>query len=289
MNVVHNCNLAPYNAYRIAARCNEAYFPETPAQVHSLMEGPLRHRNYILLGSGHNVILARNHYETPFVIFHGNMNRVQHQGTMLQAGAGAFTQEVCEYACMHALSGFEMFYDIPSSIGGAVFMNAEAYQEDIAGILHEATFWNPGTHRVETRPRDQLAFSYRQSLFQENTAWLILEAAFDLQAAPRHRIREKMESIKAKRWASQPREYPNAGSVFKRPQGRYVGPMLDALNLKGYQLGGFRVSPKHSGFIEKTGPGTGAELLALITDIRQKVQAAFQVDLALEQRVINAP
>jgi UDP-N-acetylmuramate dehydrogenase len=190
-------------------------------------------------------------------------------------------------ALAHNLSGLEVLYDIPSSIGGSIVMNAGAYDEDISHIIKDVTFWDQSDQNIRTLPKEALHLSYRNSIFQQDKRKLILQANLVLRESNKNDIKYKMDTIKARRWEKQPREYPNAGSVFKRPQGRYVGPMLDALQLKGYSYNGFRVSPKHSGFIEKVGCGNGADLLHLITDIQAKVSEAFDVKLELEQRIIR--
>ncbi len=287
MKILHNCDLTAYNSYRILARCQTAYFPETPADVCELLCNQPSVPRHVIIGSGHNVILAREQYATPFIIFNGNLSHIQVGGETMTIGAGAFTKEVCETALAHALSGFEMFYDIPSSIGGAIVMNAGAKGEDIAGILETATYLETTTGQTATIPNQQANFRYRNSLFQDDPTKIILSATFRLRKGDPSRIRKKMEENKAARWARQPREYPNAGSVFKRPPGRFVGPMLDELGLKGHAHGGFRVSPKHSGFIENIGPGTGANLIALITDIQGRVRDRFEVELEIEQRIID--
>ena len=352
MKTVHNCDLTQFNSYRISSRCRIAYFPESANDVADIFAQHPSGAPPVIIGSGHNIILARAYYETPFIIFHGNLNQIQISGETMTIGAGAFTQAVCEKALAHALSGFEMFYDIPSSIGGAVVMNAGAKDEDIAGILETVTYLDlPVPHlspaspspfyplhgdplsgrRIPSSPPETPAsppksptaasriphplpisafqdfscqhfsspapltipnhaanFRYRNSIFPEDPTKIVLSATFKLRKEDPERIRAKMYEIKAERWAKQPREYPNAGSVFKRPTGRYVGPMLDELGLKGHTHGGFRVSPKHSGFIEKIGPGTGSDLLALIADIQNRVRDRFDVELEVEQRIITA-
>jgi UDP-N-acetylmuramate dehydrogenase len=317
MKIINNCDLTLFNSYRIPAKCRIAYFPESATDIVELFQSDLSGNRYIVVGSGHNVILASEHYETPFIIFNGNMSHIEVSGETMTLGAGAFTKEVCEMALVHALSGFEMFYDIPSSIGGAIVMNAGAKDEDIAGILETVTYLDvrgqqpsatsaplreiskqsppspnqePRTmnHEPITITNQQADFRYRNSIFQDDPTKIILCATFRLRKGDPSRIRKKMEENKAERWAKQPREYPNAGSVFKRPPGRFVGPMLDELGLKGHTHSGFRVSPKHSGFIEKIGTGTCADLLALIKDIQSRVRDRFQVELEIEQRIIDA-
>ena len=330
MKIIQNCDLTRFNSYRIPAHCRIAYFPESADDIAEYFSNHDTATRCVILGSGHNIILAREHYETPFIIFNGNASHIDVHGETMTIGAGAFTQAVCERAAAHALSGFEIFYDIPSSIGGAIVMNAGAKDEDIAGILETVTYLGtqaspspfyplhgdprsgrripssplgtPGSSlagepqpprtpnpEIRTISNHQAGFAYRNSIFQDDPTKIVLSATFHLQKCDPSQIRAKMEQTKAERWAKQPREYPNAGSVFKRPAGRYVGPMLDELGLKGHSHGGFRVSPKHSGFIEKTGTGTGAQLLELIRDIQHRVRDRFCVELEIEQRIITAP
>lgn len=287
MKVLSPCDLTAYNSYRIAARCDVAYFPNTVEEVVGLMAGDLHATPYVLLGSGHNVILAKPHYRTPFLIFHGNLADVSVDGVRLTAGAGTFTQRLCETAAAHSLSGLEVFYDIPSSVGGAVAMNAGGHGEEICDVLAEATYLDVPTGHVIEASNEALQFRYRNSLFQRDPTKIVLSAAFQLRRGDPAAIRAKMEEIKALRWSKQPRQYPNAGSVFKRPPGRFVGPMMDELGLKGHAVAGFRVSPKHGGFIERTGPGSGADLLALIASVRGRVRDAYGLELDIEQRIID--
>jgi UDP-N-acetylmuramate dehydrogenase len=286
MKIAHNCDLTGYNSYRIPARCRIAYFPESAEDVAGLFAAL---REYVIIGSGHNIILANESYETPFIIFNGNFSRISLHGERMHLEAGAFTADACELALAHHLSGLELFYDIPSSLGGAIAMNAGYPEEDIAGLTESIWYWDIPAAKCMTIAAAQAGFSYRNSIFQNDPTKIVLAATLCLRPGNPAEIRARMLQIKAERWARQPREFPNAGSVFKRPAGRYVGPMLDELGLKGFSCGGFRVSPKHSGFIEKTGAGTGRQLLDLITDIQLRVRQHFSIDLEPEQRIISAP
>src|SRR5690554_5465237 len=96
-----------------------------------------------------------------------------------------------------------------------------------------------------------------------------------------------MKESKKRRWSKQPREFPNCGSVFKRPPGRFVGPMLDELGMKGFSIGGARISEKHSGFIVNTGDATGKDILAVIKETQIRVKKKFDVVLEIEQRIIR--
>ena len=113
-----------------------------------------------------------------------------------------------------------------------------------------------------------------------------MKAWFKLGKGNPAQIQARMEENKQIRWAKQPREYPNCGSVFKRPPGRFVGPMLDELGMKGFAIGGAKISEKHSGFIINTGNASGQDILALIAVAQNRVKEKFGIDLEVEQRII---
>jgi UDP-N-acetylmuramate dehydrogenase len=140
--------------------------------------------------------------------------------------------------------------------------------------------------QIKEITKEDIGFEYRNSFFQKNTDKIVLKAWFQLKKGNPDEIKAKMEQTKQTRWAKQPREYPNCGSVFKRPPGRFVGPMLDELGMKGFAIGGARISEKHSGFIVNTGNATGKDILAVIAEAQKRVKEKFGVDLEVEQRII---
>lgn len=285
MKVFHNFDLKNYNSYHLEAVCSTAYFPESDEDIRELFRDPQAKK--ILLGGGYNVILSQPYYDADFVIFSGNYNAISLlENDRILCEAGADTKTLSEFALKKGLSGLEIYYDIPSSLGGAVVMNAGAGGEDIKGLLERVWYYNPATDAIETASVEEIGFVYRNSLFQQNPELIVCRVLLKLKPGDPAVIRAKMESTRETRWAKQPRNYPNAGSVFKRPPNRYVGPMLDELGLKGYRVGGAKVSEKHSGFIVNTGNASGQDILTLIGDIKHKVSERFGVDLEVEQRII---
>lgn len=276
-------DLTQYNAYRVKATCARAIFPETAQDV---VEAYQRSAPRITIGSGHNLLLSKPHYDEEFVIFNGNFNRIEVTGTTIWAEAGATLQAICEAALGHELTGMETFWDIPSSLGGAVAMNAGASGDEIKDVLKSVTYLDLTDGQIKKRENAEIGFQYRNSFFQDNADTIVLDATLELKPGVAGEIRNKMETTKEKRWEKQPREYPNCGSVFKRPEGRFVGPMLDELGLKGFTIGGAQVSEKHSGFIVNRGGATGADIVAVIREVQARVRAKFDIDLQVEQRII---
>ncbi len=285
MRIEKNFNLLDYNSYKIDSVCKEAWFPDSVEDVISFFNN---NKEFVLLGSGHNIILSKQTYDQSFLIFNGNFNNVwldRHTG-VIEAEAGISMLELSEIALANGLSGLEIFYDIPSSLGGAVVMNAGASGEEIKDVLLKVRYLDLDDLIVKEISKDEMNFEYRNSFFQRNKNKIVLQAWLKLKFDDQVKILTKMENIKALRWAKQPKEYPNAGSVFKRPKGYYVGALIDELNLKGFTVGGAKISEKHSGFIVNMGSATGNDIIDLISHIKRSVKEKYNLDLEVEQRII---
>lgn len=278
-------DLTMFNSYRLRAICNRAFFPETEKDVVALY---MTYESLILLGSGHNIILSRDYYPDSFLIFNGNYNKVSVDNTsnVVEIEAGAFMTDVSQLALNNGLSGLEIFYDIPSSFGGAVVMNAGASGEEMKDLLIKVRYLDLSDKRIKELYNEDIAFEYRNSFFQRNTDKVILKGWIQLRSEEKRVIKEKMDTIKAQRWAKQPKDFPNAGSVFKRPKGYYVGAVIDELNLKGYTVGGAKISEKHGGFIINFDNAIGHDILEIIKNVRRLVWNKYNIDLEVEQRII---
>ena len=283
MKIYNDFDLTSYNSYRIKASCKVAYFPESVDDVIEFYEMQLP---YVLLGSGHNVIFSKSYYNENFLIFNGNFDRVNINENIIEAEAGATILQVSKNALNNSLTGAEFLYDIPSSVGGAIVMNAGTKEGETKNILKNVLYLDLNDMMVKEKNKEEIKFEYRNSFFQKNKDKVILKAWFELKHGDESLIRKRMEGSKERRWARQPREVPNAGSVFKRPKGFYVGAMIDELNLKGYCVGGAKVSDKHGGFIVNFNNATGEDIIQLINTIKDRVKAKFNVDLEVEQRII---
>lgn len=285
MKVLSNFDLTNYNSYRIKATCKTAYFPEDEGDVVSFYN---ENESYVLLGSGHNVILSKEYYDTNFLIFNGNYNKskIDKETGVVEAEAGITMLCLSELALENNLSGLEIFYDIPSSLGGAVVMNAGASGEEIKDILIKVRYLDLEDMKIKEIFKSEMGFEYRNSFFQRNTDKVILKVWLQLKTKNKIEIKQKMELVKEQRYSKQPKEYPNAGSVFKRPKGYYVGAIIDDLELKGFTIGGAMISEKHGGFIINHNNATGNDIISIIDHVKTKVMNKFNVRLEVEQRII---
>lgn len=283
MKVYTNFDLTQFNSYRIKSHCKAAYFPENEEDVITFYK---KEEPFILLGSGHNVILSKPYYNCNFLIFNGNYNSASVSNNILVAEAGITMLELSEMALEYGMSGLEIFYDIPSSLGGAVVMNAGASGEEIKDVLVKVRYLDLDDLQTKEIVKDDILFEYRNSFFQRNTNKVVLKAWLKLNLKPKNEIQAKMETIKAQRWAKQPKEYPNAGSVFKRPKGYFVGSIMDELGLKGFTIGGAKISEKHGGFIVNFNESTGNDIISIIEHVKGLVKEKYGLDLEIEQRII---
>jgi len=282
---IQNLDLTEYNSYRIKTSCANAFFPNTEEDLLTIFKERLDTKKH-LLGNGNNIILSKPYYQEDFIIFNGCFEKVEVDGTEIAAEAGATMLKLSEIALQHSLTGVEIFYDIPSSVGGAVVMNAGASGEEIKDVLLKVRYLDLADMQVKEINNEKIEFEYRNSFFHKYKDKIVLKAWFNLIPGERKKIKTKMELIKKSRWAKQPREYPNSGSVFKRPEGFYVGALIDSLGLKGQTIGGAKVSEKHAGFIINHNNAIGEDILKLIDFIKYKVKENIGIDLELEQRII---
>jgi len=285
MKTCSNFDLTKYNSYNIKAFCKTAFFPTSEDDLYYIYTHNTSVKK-IILGNGNNIILSKNWYEDEFIILNECFENTNVVSNIVVAEAGATMLKLSKKALDHSLSGFEIFYDIPSSVGGAVVMNAGTSGEEIKDLIIKVHYLNLADMQIKEITRDEIGFEYRNSFFQKNTDNIVLKAWFKLTKGNPKDIKNKMEDIKQIRWSKQPREYPNCGSVFKRPKGCFVGPMIEELGLKGYSIGGAKISEKHAGFIINFNNATGKNILELIINVKEKVKAAYGIDLEVEQRII---
>lgn len=277
--------LSRYTFTKTGGPADELAFPTSVAELAALAaDAQERGLPLTVIGNASNLIVKDGGIRGVTVILTA-MNKPTVSGQTLTVEAGERLIDTTEFAYRAGLSGLEFAAGIPGSVGGAVFMNAGAYGGEIADVLAEATVMMPdGTVRTFTHA--EMAFSYRHSLVQDNGG-IVLSVTFALKAADPITIRTRMDDVNLRRATKQPLEYPSCGSVFKRPVGHFVGPMIQEAGLSGHVIGGAQVSTKHAGFIVNVNHATASDYLAMIAFIQEKVQAQFGVRLEPEVRIIG--
>lgn len=239
-----------------------------------------------ILGNGSNVLVQDKGIRGVVVKFARPMAKIRHEGTRIIAGSGALLKDVSEAAAQSSLTGLEFACGIPGSIGGAIFMNAGAYDGEMKNVADTVrTVDREG--RIHTYSRDELDLGYRHSRFQDNGE-AIVEVELCLEPGDSKAIRAKMDDFTQRRESKQPLEMPSAGSTFKRPKGYFAGTLIQETGLKGLQVGGAQVSTKHAGFVvNATGNATAADVRGLIHEVQQRVYEKHGVMLHPEVRIIG--
>jgi UDP-N-acetylmuramate dehydrogenase len=240
---------------------------------------------FTVIGNGSNLLVRDGGLRGIVLKVADNLSEVRFEGTRGYAQSGALLAVVSRTAAVHGLSGLEFAVGIPGTIGGGVMMNAGAYGGEMKDVVTRVTVVDE-RGELRTLDAEELQFGYRRSILQSNP-WIVAYIEMELRPEVHERVLAQMSLNQYQRQSKQPLSFPSAGSVFKRPPGKYVGPMVEQLGLKGYQIGGAQVSPKHAGFIINAGGARAADVLALIQHVREQVQAKFDVWLETEVRIIG--
>ena len=203
----------------------------------------------------------------------------------IEAECGAMLKAVSDKAMENSLTGFEFACGIPGTIGGAVFMNAGAYDGEVSQVIESVEVIDENCNIIKLT-NEELDFGYRSSLVLKK-GYTVLSAVFKLKKGTVKTIKELVDDLTNKRESKQPLEYPSAGSTFKRPTGYFAGKLIQDAGLKGYSIGGAAVSEKHSGFVINKGNATAKDITDLIEHIQDEVMKQFGVELHTEVRIIG--
>lgn len=183
------------------------------------------------------------------------------------------------------LSGFEELSGIPGTIGGAIFMNAGAYGKEIKDINLSTRCMDYDGNIFELSNKEQ-EFEYRSSVFNKKD-YIILETRLRLEYGKKEEIKKKMDEYLSSRKEKQPIEYPSAGSTFKRKEGVITAKLIDECGLKGFQIGGAKVSEKHAGFIINYDNATAKDVIDLIKYVKEKVDEKYGIKIKEEIRIVG--
>lgn len=278
--------MSKHTTFEIGGPADCLIFPASLAEVQQVLklvrtyELPLT-----ILGNGSNLLVRDKGIRGVVLDFGVTMSSIRCEGTRIIAGAGALLKDVSECAAANALTGLEYACGIPGSIGGAIFMNAGAYDgetKNVADVVRAVT----RDGEIRTYQRNELDLGYRHSIFQSNGE-AICEVELQLQPADEADVRAKIADYTHRRESKQPLEMPSAGSTFKRPEGYFAGTLIDQTGLKGLQVGGAQVSTKHAGFVVNAGGATAADVVNLIHEVQRQVKAKHGVELHPEVRMIG--
>ena len=279
-------SLAECTTFRIGGPAKYGVYPQTAKQLCAAAELCRSSKmRYYVVGNGSNLLFSDRGFDGA-VIFTGALKQLSAESDRLIADCGVPLTQAAVAAQRAQLGGMEFAYGIPGSVGGAVFMNAGAYDGEMKDIVESVLFYDAVSQKTVLYQRETCGFDYRQSVFQEKEG-VILQTSLKLKKGEKAVIRSRMEELMLRRRTKQPLEYPSAGSVFKRYPGFYTAKLIDEAGLKGLTVGGAQVSEKHAGFIVNRGGATAADVLTLIEAIQKKIRGIHGIEIACEIRYVE--
>lgn len=239
-----------------------------------------------IIGKGSNLLVLDRGFRGAIIsLNHEEFQKIEINQTQVITGANVSLVRLANLVAKQGLTGLEFAGGIPGTVGGAIYMNAGAHGSDISKVMQEAEILNE-FGEIEIWQANDFLFSYRTSAVQTRKA-TILSAKFELQLGDRKKIAENMSTFKSRRQKTQPYNLPNAGSVFRNPPNDYAGRLIEELGLKGYQIGGARVSELHANFIVNIDNATAEDVLKLIGTLKEKVYSTYKVELFSEIEIIG--
>lgn len=241
---------------------------------------------WTVLGNGSNVLASDDGYDG-LVVKTTGMHTVTISHGMVMAEAGITLYRLATEVGAQELTGLEFAQGIPGTLGGAIYMNAGAYEGEMSQVLEAVSAYDVTNRKVLSFTRDQLELGYRTSIFTKHPDWIILGAIFSLEYGEGQEIFAKMGDLAKRRREKQPLDKPSAGSTFKRPEGYFAAKLIDDCGLKGLSVGGAQVSEKHAGFVVNTGDATAADVKELIRRVQSSVLERTGVELEPEIKFLG--
>ena len=287
-------SLAPLTTYRLGGPASVYVEPAHTEDVIALGEqlrdtgnalGPIP---VLALGRGSNIVVSDEGWEGVVVrLPPGAFSWIEaledEQGCV--AGGSTSLPLLANWSARRGLTGMEFLVAIPGSVGGAMRMNAGAHGREIADCLESARVFDLDALRLDLHPAAELDFSYRHSNLTERH--LVLEASFRLTPSDAETVRQRIDSYRRHRAATQPGALQNAGSVFKNPPGDHAGRLIDAADLKGFRVGGAAVSTLHANFFVADDGARAQDVYDLVEHVRRRVEERFGVELTPEIRFVG--
>ena len=274
-----------FTSMRVGGPADDLFFPK---DVNELKKVVLRAKKkkipLFILGKGTNLIVGDRGIRGWVVSLTQGMKKVELEGDVAEAEAGAPLQRLVQFSARRGLSGLEPFIGIPGTVGGGLAMNAGAWGIEMKDVTCSVSFLNENG-KVVDRSRSRLKFSYRKLDFP--SSWIILKGRFQLKRATKEEILERMKSYSERRQKRHPLDYPSAGSIFKNPEEGPAGRWIEEAGLKGARRGQAMVSDLHANFILNLGKATARDVIDLMEWVETKVYEGKGITLEREVKVVG--
>jgi UDP-N-acetylmuramate dehydrogenase len=305
----HNEPMARHTSWRVGGCVDRAYAPADLDDLRAFLVAMPQHEPVWLIGLGSNLLVRDGGLRGTVILTHGVLKQIRFEGNAVYAEAGVPSPKVARFAAMRGLAGAEFMAGIPGTVGGALAMNAGCYGGDTWNIVESVTTLDrAGQLRQRTRANYDIGYrtvvlkveggritdeespnarTHPSSFIPHSPEEWFIAARFKLARGEAAKSREIIKQLLERRIETQPLNQPNAGSVFRNPQGDYAARLIEACGLKGHALGGAMISGKHANFIVNTGNARAADIEALIETAHAAVKQKFGIDLEREVRIIG--
>jgi UDP-N-acetylmuramate dehydrogenase len=279
--------LKRYTAWKIGGPADALLEPKDTGELVEAVEKAREHGIPVtVLGGGTNVLVRDGGIRGLTIRLAKALTKVEIEGYHVSAEAGVLYPVLANATAGRGLKGLEFATGIPGTVGGAVYMNAGAYESETKDLLRWADVFREGG--VIRMNNSALELSYRRSVLQDHPDWVVLRASYALAPGDPEELKARIREFRAQRMNGSPNR-PSCGSTFKRPPGDFPGRVIEAAGLKGTRVGRIEVSPVHANYFVNLGGGTAEEALELMDIVRRKVRERQGIELEQEVRVIGEP
>ena len=289
MEHFHGKDMKEYCSFFAGGKADDLYIPHSVEEVQGLLKAFRKEgRDYYILGKGSNLLISDDGLRDPVILFRENLSGVQYEENgepeeaYFTALSGTTLSALAKFAEEKGYSGMEPLSGIPGTVGGAVKMNAGAYNAEIKDVFLRGQFCTAEGEILSMENRE-MDFSYRHSAVTDGM--VCLSATFLLKKGEKKAIHEKMEEYRLRRAEKQPLELPSAGSTFKRPEGDYASRLIEHAGLRGFQIENAGVSEKHCGFVVNLGNASAKNIYTVILEVIRIVKEKEGVQLEPEVKL----
>lgn len=285
--ILLNESLVNHTTMKVGGVAKYMYIPNSISSLQTVIEMLREWKiNYMAIGRGSNLVFLKDEIETVIIKISNVIQTMEIEQNEVIVGAGLSFQKFSKQMSKRGYQGLEFAGGIPSTVGGAIFMNAGAHTGDVQSILNWVDILDDN-NEYRRLTNEECKFEYRHSIFQEMDNPIILKASFKIIIGDKAAVFKKMSGNLEYRKEMQPLDLPSCGSAFRNPPGNHAGKLIEECGLKGFEMGGVMVSDKHANFIVNHNNGTAKDVVDLIKHIQEVVYERTNIRLHAEIRVID--